>query len=89
MFTRCNVIWKRITQDRWVLQTISRYNILFSHRPWQSSLPHSHTSEEERLFIETEIQSFLQIGGTGGLGVPVERSQILAVVEAGMGILLS
>ena len=54
--------WEKITQDSWVLDTVSGYSIPFLHTPQQSSCPPSHTSEEERFFIDAEIQSLLQVG---------------------------
>ena len=54
--------WEKITQDPWVLSTVLGYTIPFSHVPRQSSRPTSVFSEEERLFIEMEIQHLLQIG---------------------------
>lgn len=43
--------------------------------PWQSSLPHSHRTEEDRLFIETEIQGNIRVFLKGFLLSSVCRSQ--------------
>ena len=52
--------WEAITQDSWVLQTISGFRIEFLQTPYQSHRPPQipFTLEEERCMQE-EIQSML------------------------------
>ena len=54
--------WKKLTQDRWVLNCIQGFRISFSTDPYQRGIPKSVTSKEEEFFISQEIQSLLDKG---------------------------
>ena len=52
--------WEQITQDRWVLQAISGYQLELTQTPWQAKpLPQINCSTEEQEMISQEIKELL------------------------------
>ena len=53
----------KITQDPWILQTISGYRINFDEQPYQEHVPREiDFSQEELLIVDNEAQEFLKKG---------------------------
>ena len=52
--------WEQITQDRWVLQAISGYQLELTQTPWQvKPMPQINCSTEEQEMISQEIKDLL------------------------------
>lgn len=55
--------WKKLTQDRWILQTICGYSVELDTRPFQLFSPSPiKFSDIEKITIDTEIERFLSCG---------------------------
>ena len=53
----------KITQDPWILQTISGYRINFDEQPYQERVPREiDFSQEEWLIVDNEVQELLKKG---------------------------
>jgi len=66
--------WLKVTQDRWVLNTIQGYLIDFSSMPHQPVIPHCpQYSAEQTQLISEEVTELLQKGAIEEI-VPVEQT---------------
>ena len=55
--------WEQLTEDRWVLQTVSGYQLELAQRPWQiKPMPEIQCSAEEWVKILEEIKELLSKG---------------------------
>lgn len=55
--------WLKITQDPWVLQTISGYKIHFDEQPYQDHVPREISfGNSEWLIVDNEVQELLRKG---------------------------
>ena len=55
--------WEKITQDRWILDTVRGYQIEFVSPPYQVMRPHApHYNAEQNKLIEEEVADLLQEG---------------------------
>ena len=65
--------WLKVTQDRWVLNTIQGYQIDFSSTPHQSVIPHCpQYSAEQNHLISEDVTELLQKGAIREV-VPVKQ----------------
>ena len=56
-------VWRKITSDPWVLETVSGYHLEFDNLPVQSVLPRPPPfSEREKQLIDEEITKLLTKG---------------------------
>ena len=55
--------WKKLTTDKWVLDAISGYSIVFDEQPFQHVIPNEIPFDSEQYnIVDTEVKSLLQIG---------------------------
>ena len=55
--------WVKITQDPWVLQTVSGYKIHFDEQPYQHQIPREIPfSPSEWLIVDKEVQKLISKG---------------------------
>ena len=74
--------WEQITQDRWVLQAISGYQLELTQTPWQAKpMPQINCSTEEQEMISQEIKELLVKGAIVETTLSIEDfvSQIFLV----------
>ena len=59
----CLDVWKKFTDDPWILQTVSGYCINFECEPFQFSIPAEISfSEEQKKSVNFEINELLKLG---------------------------
>ena len=57
----CLDVWKKFTDDPWILQTVSGYCINFECEPFQFSIPTEISfSEEQKKSVNFEINELLK-----------------------------
>ena len=55
--------WEQLTEDRWVLQAVSGYQLELFQMPWQTKpMPEIKCSTEEQMKISEEIKDLLSKG---------------------------
>ena len=53
--------WKKLTSDKWIIQTISGYKIELDNMPFQTSIPKPLSfNDSDQKLIEAEIERFLK-----------------------------
>ena len=62
--------WLKITDDPWVLETITGYRIVFNEQPFQDKIPNEIPfNKEEWSIVDQEVQELLRKGAI----VPCEK----------------